>query len=100
MEEWTEVYLNWLEEELGQTDPHELLLEFSNDDQLPNPSQHSLHLPTEGTSVHAQTGSKRPPMQPHPQDLAQAPPKHFMTLSSEQLESIKVQHLQKHQNSN
>ena len=88
MEEWTEAYLNCLEDELGQNDPHELLLELSNDEQLPNPSQHSLHLPIKGSSGHAQTGSKRPPMQPHPQDLAQPPPKRFMTLSSEQLESL------------
>ena len=88
MEEWTEVYLNCLEDELRQNDPHELLLELSNGEQLPNPSQHLLHLPIKGSSGHAQTGSKRPPMLPHPQDLVQPPPKRFMTLSSEQLESL------------
>ena len=88
MEEWTEAYLNCLEDKLGQNDPHKLLLELSNDEQMPNPTQHSLHLPIKGSSGHTQTGSKCPPMQPHPQDLAQPPPKRFMTLSSEQLESL------------
>ena len=73
MEEWTEAYLNCLEDELSQN-VCEPLLELSTN-QLPNRSQYSLHPPIPASSGHAHTGSKRILMQPHPQDLEPPPTK-------------------------